>query len=333
MNELIKIQTNDNLEQVIDNKMLVRISAIFKRYQEKEISESEYELLMKREYLNDPVEFNSTCKQILEETQAELRQLHEAEKDIRESQIKQIFDKMNPNTIRSIYATSQVYSLPLHSCVYFIRNEFTGLTKIGQAKNITKRFSQIKTSFTHVGIPANLKLVGAVLVYPQWLNDVERHFHLEFKNKRTYGEWFRISNNDIMEQLFYGSDRCELIHSVPVNYDDWEYSYFSEVKKEYEVSIEELGHTRNLLGIQDPFTVVFKRNNKLLEIIKAVEKHQVGFYDIVYDYNDFSKVHHVGVRYGNSDKWYSFQDIKEKAFSKRYWKNAIKGINSKEGSL
>jgi hypothetical protein len=74
--------------------------------------------------------------------------------------------------------------------VYLIQAD-NGLTKIGCTKNIINRFSVLKTSS-----PCDLKIIGFVNSTSQY--DLEREIHNYFSDRRVKGEWFDLSEAELM---------------------------------------------------------------------------------------------------------------------------------------
>lgn len=66
--------------------------------------------------------------------------------------------------------------------IYFIACPENGLVKIGQAKNIEKRLSSLRTSS-----PVEIRLAAAVRFVPE----CEQWMHAAFRHLRVKGEWFR----------------------------------------------------------------------------------------------------------------------------------------------
>lgn len=116
-----------------------------------------------------------------------------------------------------------------HNCkaLYFIKNEKTGLVKIGKTENISARIKQLGRVALQLGIePHDLHLITAVYLpmgddYSNW----EIKFHKRFKTKRKIGEWFALSYTDIFECLeeCFGDGLRIVINEIPIysNTNDW----------------------------------------------------------------------------------------------------------------
>ena len=76
--------------------------------------------------------------------------------------------------------------------VYLIRNLDNGLLKIGKAKNINRRFKEIKSSFKFCGNIPNLNIESFIEYDSN--GELESYFHKIFEDDRIQNEWFNISN-------------------------------------------------------------------------------------------------------------------------------------------
>lgn len=89
------------------------------------------------------------------------------------------------------------------SVVYFIKNKYTGLIKIGRTTNLTKRIQELKNCFTLLGMnPQELEL-EAIIYCPFGMSNsqVESHYHNVFEEYRIIGEWFQIDRNMLTDEL------------------------------------------------------------------------------------------------------------------------------------
>ena len=80
--------------------------------------------------------------------------------------------------------------------VYLIRNLDNGLLKIGKAKNINRRFKEIKSSFKFCGNTPNLK-IESFIEYDN-NGELESYFHNTFEHNRIQNEWFDILNSQVV---------------------------------------------------------------------------------------------------------------------------------------
>lgn len=94
-------------------------------------------------------------------------------------------------------------------CVYFIRNKYTKLIKIGKTKNIAKRISQIRSMFkNHFGVNDGLELIGILPVFNGEESKLETYLHKKYKYYNTYGEWFNIDFSVILNECFTSWCKC-----------------------------------------------------------------------------------------------------------------------------
>lgn len=80
--------------------------------------------------------------------------------------------------------------------VYFIKNIETNLIKIGFTYDLLTRISTLATEYK-----TKMELVH--YVSSSDIGTVEKIFHTMFSNKRTKGEWFDLSEDDVMELKKY----------------------------------------------------------------------------------------------------------------------------------
>lgn len=85
--------------------------------------------------------------------------------------------------------------------VYLIQDTVSKATKIGIAIDVNKRMAGIKT-----GNPNPLRLLACVAVADA--RKVERELHTHFSTLRLSGEWFSMSNGDILHA-------CEMLDACP----------------------------------------------------------------------------------------------------------------------
>jgi hypothetical protein len=253
-------------------------------------------------------------------------------RDRGELNLKRLFCGMNQNVLNLVYAASQAYGKPLMACVYFIKNKYSGLTKIGATKKIERRFAQLVTAFKHVGMPADLSLSGLAPTYPQYLLGAEKFFHNIFNDKRMFGEWFDITDDMVRDALYEYTQHAAIIDDVYINYTDFEYYFLDNVNYDYGLTIEDMGYVHKIhvtptLSFNDLTKNLFRKTNKLHEIVKSAEKHNVGFYELVPDEHDYPAFRRSGIKHVDTDEWYSFGDIKTAAFDVSQWQRTISKIN------
>ena len=132
------------------------------------------------------------------------------------------------------YALDYVYRCMLMdsehktSVVYFIRNKYNGLLKIGKTNDLQRRINEIESCFNCLGLDTN-ELAGEAISYcPYGMNNgkVETYYHNLFKEKRKIGEWFDVSYDELLNSLFVDY----IINGVLVTVEDT-YDFPNGVKK------------------------------------------------------------------------------------------------------
>lgn len=84
------------------------------------------------------------------------------------------------------------------SGVYFIKNKYTGLVKIGCTSDIKGRYATLDGLFRNqFGAPDALQIIGFLLIEPRFILKVESMIHRALSCHRKYGEWFEVSDDDI----------------------------------------------------------------------------------------------------------------------------------------
>ena len=132
------------------------------------------------------------------------------------------------------YALDYVYRCMLmdsehkSSIVYFIRNKYNGLLKIGKTNNLQRRINEIENCFNFLGLDTNELVVEAISYCPYGMNNgkVETYYHNLFKEKRKIGEWFDVSYDELLNSLFVDY----IINGVLVTVEDT-YDFPNGVKK------------------------------------------------------------------------------------------------------
>ena len=132
------------------------------------------------------------------------------------------------------YALDYVYRCMLMdsehktSVVYFIRNKYNGLLKIGKTNSLQRRINEIESCFNFLGLDTNELAVEAISYCPYGMNNgkVETYYHNLFKEKRKIGEWFDVSYDELLNSLFVDY----IINGVLVTVEDT-YDFPNGVKK------------------------------------------------------------------------------------------------------
>lgn len=99
--------------------------------------------------------------------------------------------------------------------VYFIKNETTGLIKIGMTKNPHDRLLAIKTSLnTATGIDNQLRYVGIICTTSTEMKVLEKRLHDKYALYRKFGEWFDLSEIHILNTYFTNAYK---INNIPIS--------------------------------------------------------------------------------------------------------------------
>ena len=125
------------------------------------------------------------------------------------------------------YALDYVYRCMLMdsehktSVVYFIRNKYNGLLKIGKTNDLQRRINEIESCFNFLGLDTNELAVEAISYCPYGMNNgkVETYYHNLFKEKRKIGEWFDVSYDELLNSLFVNYIINEVLVTVEDTYD------------------------------------------------------------------------------------------------------------------
>lgn len=104
--------------------------------------------------------------------------------------------------------------------VYFIRNEYTGLLKIGKTNNLKRRIHEINRAFNFLGFDIQKLTVEAISYCPFGVSNskIETYYHNKCKEYRVNGEWFDISPDFLYENLIMCADY--IIKGIPVVVED-----------------------------------------------------------------------------------------------------------------
>ena len=94
------------------------------------------------------------------------------------------------NDLTSFYELSDDYpsSIDGSKCTYIIFNPNNRLHKIGKASNVFSRLNSLRSQLS-----PDLEIVAYLE------SDVEMDLHKRYKSKREFGEWFRLTNDDILD--------------------------------------------------------------------------------------------------------------------------------------
>lgn len=111
----------------------------------------------------------------------------------------QAFARMNAALMDAFKARLVEQVLPqdnrTRQFVYVVKNPVADLVKIGVAHDVQRRIQQLET-----GAGVELELVYHSLVCSNAFS-IERDVHAHFEQYRTFGEWFRVSPDEVVEYL------------------------------------------------------------------------------------------------------------------------------------
>ena len=104
------------------------------------------------------------------------------------------------------------------SVVYFIRNEYNGLLKIGKTNNLSRRMKEIEQCYTFLGMNTQKIKLEAISYCPFNMDNsqVESYYHDLYKENSVIGAWFNIS----YDQLFNDFDITMIIDKVLVSVEE-----------------------------------------------------------------------------------------------------------------
>lgn len=107
-----------------------------------------------------------------------------------------------------------------HNYVYFFRNKYNNLVKIGCTTDIVKRYGDIRSICkNYIGMEDALTIEGAIdtsFIKPE---RVEKFLHEKYKKYRKFGEWFEFTDNvwkEIYHLFIEGDDFAEMINDDDV---------------------------------------------------------------------------------------------------------------------
>ena len=114
----------------------------------------------------------------------------------------QMFSNLDSQALKELYMTYYAKTKMQPAFVYFIYNKYTSLIKIGKSNNPFKRLNELNSMFkNHFGIENALEMIRIVFVPSGKDYTVEKMFHKKYEQFRTFGEWFKVSIDEICEQL------------------------------------------------------------------------------------------------------------------------------------
>ena len=307
----------------VDRELLSKLIEEISSHNNQEVSNIKMSELLDMYPYNhrEIIEIQEDSRQrVISETNDILRSIRNRQ----EKYLEMIFSGISDSFLKTICATAEQIDKELTGGVYFIKNEYNGMIKIGCTDDIGERFSQIKSGFTHLGMEPKLELIGMVLVFPKYKRQVENDFHQMFKCKREIGEWFNITKEEVYDQILSETDKFEFINDVLIDYTDYERDFFKNITRDYKVTEHEI---REKVGIKNEvFSLesVFTKKNELLNVLVKIEEAKIGFHDA--EYFSSSKGRIIGIKHIGSNVTLDFQGLKISKFNSTNWKGIVKSL-------
>lgn len=134
---------------------------------------------------------------------------------------KKLFNNLNDESFGEVYYTVDCIDKKMRSCVYFIKNEYNGLIKIGKTEDFNKRIKQIKSWFLQCGLEPKIKIIMLHTTFPSFLSKLESYYHKQYKKHRKYGEWFDISEEELTSIDNFG-DGFDFVENVLICFEEYE---------------------------------------------------------------------------------------------------------------
>lgn len=148
-----------------------------------------------------------------------------------DNMINKCFENLNQKQILQIIESYKIYTRKgFDGCIYFIKDCDRNIIKIGKTNNLTKRIKDFKDNYDFCGLKPNLKIIACFLTLKEHLNFSERLFHNMFKDKRSYREWYNITEIDI-NNMFLELEYSENLYNCEVK--DINYFTFDMYDKDF----------------------------------------------------------------------------------------------------
>lgn len=170
--------------------------------------------------------------------------------------------------------------------VYFIKNKTTDLIKIGMTKRPKQRIMDLSSMLkTSTGIKHDLEYIGVIYTTSTNMQDLETSLHQKYDGHRKYGEWFDLSEYEIINTYFSDSynvngirmiiehdNRCILSNMEQIIPNDfWTYM---EIHK----MMDKCNKNHAKLEINDIYFNMFSYFN-INEVIGMIEKGIEKYYE------------------------------------------------------
>lgn len=169
----------------------------------------------------------------------------------------QMFSNLDSQALNELYMTYYAKTKMQPAFVYFIYNKYTNLIKIGKSNNPFKRLNELNSMFkNHFGVENALEMIRIIFVPSGKDYTVEKMFHEKYEQFRTFGEWFKMSKDEICEQLpeFLNYDTDNFLENegfdtniIFKDVDEYTYAMFAlDTLDEYTLKIAEQDENKAL---------------------------------------------------------------------------------------
>jgi hypothetical protein len=111
---------------------------------------------------------------------------------------------------------------PTAGWIYFVRGDSDEITKIGMTRqvNLSSRISTMQS-----GSPIPLRIVKSMRAFD--VAKVEAILHDRFESQRSHGEWFRISDAEMIEGCrLIVAENLKVARSLGIEPDEWNFMFF-----------------------------------------------------------------------------------------------------------
>jgi len=150
--------------------------------------------------------------------------------------------RIGNSRLNMFYKTYKTLSTNSFPCVYFIRNKYNNLVKIGSTKNPFKRFKELKSMcLNHFGMDNVLEIEGIIYIPSEKHSLYENILHKQYKEYNKHGEWFDLSKETIKNEMFPSN---QTINGICVDYmcEDIKNDGFETVSFNRDIDIERIKH-------------------------------------------------------------------------------------------
>ncbi len=188
------------------------------------------------------------------------------------------FEHLDSKELKELYMTYYAKTKMNPAFVYFIYNKYTNLVKIGKSNDPFKRLNELNSMFrNHFGVADALDILRIIFIPSGKDYTVEKMYHEKYKEFRTFGEWFKITKDNVLEQLpeFLSYDTGGLLenegftsHIVFNDVDDYTFNIFA---------LDTLDYYTMKISEQDKEKALFLKKMIADDINKKYNKNYYGF--------------------------------------------------------